>query len=107
MLQFGAHSGASALRYMLSQYLSQIMQVKKLIKLFDFFFQICCLNSEICRNQMPDSFSYDPSSGYHRMAIIVPFRNRFEELQEFVPHMKKFLHNQSIANDIYVVNQVK
>ena len=56
---------------------------------------------------MPDSFSYDPSSGYHRMAIIVPFRNRFEELQEFVPHMKKFLHNQSIANDIYVVNQVK
>ena len=56
---------------------------------------------------MPDSLPYDSHSENHRMAVIVPFRNRFEELQEFVPYMKTFLRNQSVPNDIYIVNQVK
>jgi len=56
---------------------------------------------------MPEVYPYDSHSGNHRLAIIVPFRNRFEELQEFVPYMKNFLRNQSIVNDIYIVNQVE
>lgn len=63
-------------------------------------------SADVCRNQMPEVYPYDSHSGNHRLAIIVPFRNRFEELQEFVPYMKNFLRNQSIVNDIYIVNQV-
>ena len=63
---------------------------------------------EICRIQMANSFPYQSNfeKGSHRLAVIVPFRNRFEELQEFVPYMKNFLQNQSVSNDIYIVNQV-
>lgn len=42
----------------------------------------------------------------HRLAIIVPFRNRFEELQEFVPHMHSFLSAQKINHEIFIINQV-
>lgn len=41
-----------------------------------------------------------------RLAIIVPFRDRFEELLQFVPHMNKFLSAQHIPHHIFVVNQV-
>lgn len=44
--------------------------------------------------------------GVHRLAIIVPFRDRFEELQEFVPHIHRFLSNQGVLHDIFIVNQV-
>ncbi|KAK2162472.1 hypothetical protein LSH36_98g06023 [Paralvinella palmiformis] len=46
-----------------------------------------------------------PEWGKHKMAIVVPFRNRFEELLEFVPHMHKFLTKQKIRHKIFVVNQ--
>ncbi|XP_071099414.1 beta-1,4-galactosyltransferase 7-like [Haliotis cracherodii] len=42
----------------------------------------------------------------HTLAIVVPLRDRFEELMEFVPHMHSFLNNQSVRHKIYVVNQV-
>lgn len=41
-----------------------------------------------------------------RLAIIVPFRDRFDELLDFAPHMSKFLSNQKIPHHIFVVNQV-
>lgn len=40
-----------------------------------------------------------------RLAIIVPFRDRFEELLEFVPHMTAFLKRQEIPFHIFVVQQ--
>ncbi|CAF4838907.1 unnamed protein product [Pieris macdunnoughi] len=40
-----------------------------------------------------------------KLAIIVPFRDRFEELLEFVPHMYKFLKKQNILFDIFVIQQ--
>lgn len=43
----------------------------------------------------------------HHLAVIVPFRDRFDELVKFVPHMHHFLNNQSISNEIFIVNQVK
>lgn len=43
---------------------------------------------------------------FQRLAVIVPFRDRFEELTEFVPHMHRFLLNQGIMHDIFIVNQV-
>lgn len=42
----------------------------------------------------------------HKMAILVPFRDRFEELLEFVPYMHDFLNKQGTSHQIYVINQV-
>ena len=44
--------------------------------------------------------------GGHKMAILVPFRDRFEELLEFVPYMHNFLSKQGTSHEIYVINQV-
>lgn len=39
------------------------------------------------------------------LALIVPFRDRFEELLEFVPHMYQFLNKQNIPFHIFVIQQ--
>lgn len=39
------------------------------------------------------------------LAVIVPFRDRFDELLEFVPHMTAFLNRQGISHRFYIVNQ--
>lgn len=44
--------------------------------------------------------------GPHQIGIIVPFRNRFEELKEFVPYMHDYLNEKKINHKIYVINQV-
>ncbi|XP_067133018.1 beta-1,4-galactosyltransferase 7 [Centruroides vittatus] len=44
--------------------------------------------------------------GPHQLAVIVPFRNRFEELLQFSPYIHRFLNNQQIRHKIYVINQV-
>ncbi len=40
------------------------------------------------------------------LCLLVPFRDRFDELLEFAPHMKKFLKEQGIPNTIFIINQV-
>ncbi|KAH0629940.1 hypothetical protein JD844_012434 [Phrynosoma platyrhinos] len=52
--------------------------------------------------QLPD----DPSWGPHRLAVLVPFRERFEELLTFVPHMHRFLSSKKIRHHIFILNQV-
>ncbi|XP_065218265.1 xylosylprotein 4-beta-galactosyltransferase-like [Planococcus citri] len=42
----------------------------------------------------------------HTLCVLVPFRDVFEELLEFVPHMSTFLHRQSINFHIAVINHV-
>ncbi|XP_055384505.1 beta-1,4-galactosyltransferase 7 [Condylostylus longicornis] len=42
----------------------------------------------------------------YKLAILVPFRDRFEELLQFVPHMTKFLKKQSIQHHIFILNQI-
>lgn len=42
----------------------------------------------------------------HSLAILVPFRDRFEELLIFAPHMKEFLDKQDIDYHIFILNQV-
>ena len=41
----------------------------------------------------------------HRLAVIVPFRNRWEELLQFVPHIHQFLNRQKVSHSIWVINQ--
>jgi len=44
--------------------------------------------------------------GPHKLAVIVPFKNRFEELKEFVPYINDYLNRKKIKHAIYVINQV-
>lgn len=48
----------------------------------------------------------DPSWGPHKLAVIVPFRERFEELLVFVPFMHTFLNKKKIRHKLLVINQV-
>ena len=41
----------------------------------------------------------------HRLAVLVPFRDRHEELQEFVPHIHLFLTRQNVHHEIWIINQ--
>lgn len=41
-----------------------------------------------------------------KLAVVVPFRNCYEELLSFAPYMKAFLSAQKIPFHIFVVNQV-
>ncbi|GAB1609526.1 beta-1,4-galactosyltransferase 7-like [Argonauta hians] len=42
----------------------------------------------------------------HKLAIIVPFRDRFEELLDFVPYMDRYLKLKNVNHQIFIVNQV-
>ena len=54
----------------------------------------------------PKSLHRDESKEGHSMCILVPFRDRFEELTEFVPRITEFLKRQNIRHKIVVINQV-
>ncbi|CAF1120169.1 unnamed protein product [Adineta ricciae] len=42
----------------------------------------------------------------HRLAVIVPFRNRSSELEQFLPHMNAYLSSQAIDHIFMIINQV-
>ncbi|XP_035706544.1 xylosylprotein 4-beta-galactosyltransferase [Folsomia candida] len=50
--------------------------------------------------------NYQSSSTGDVLAVIVPFRDRFEELLSFAPHIHRFLSAQRVAHTIWLVNQV-
>lgn len=54
---------------------------------------------------LPNAHKSNSEDNSHKLAVLVPFRNRFEELMEFVPHMHSFLKNASVNHRILVVNQ--
>ena len=54
----------------------------------------------------PEDEDDHPSWGDHRLAIIVPFRDRFEELLEFAPYMHSFLNKQKVRHQFWIINQV-
>ena len=42
----------------------------------------------------------------HKLCVVVPFRNRFNQLIELVPHLSRFLRKQNVNHQILVMNQV-
>ncbi|XP_005090485.2 beta-1,4-galactosyltransferase 7 [Aplysia californica] len=42
----------------------------------------------------------------HKLCILVPFRDRFEELLEFAPFLGKFLERQKVNHKIVIINQL-
>lgn len=53
-------------------------------------------------NNRSDDFNWGP----HQLGVVVPYRDRFEELLEFVPHMHNYLNAKKVKHKIYIVNQV-
>lgn len=47
-----------------------------------------------------------PLISQHRLAVIVPYRNRSSELEIFLPHMHWFLTRQSIEHVFFIIHQV-
>lgn len=43
--------------------------------------------------------------GPHQLAVVVPFRNRYDEMMEFVPHIHSFLTRQRVRHQIWVIDQ--
>ncbi|KAG5898790.1 hypothetical protein JTB14_011000 [Gonioctena quinquepunctata] len=72
------------------------------------------LTNDQCRCSSPDIVKYEivPESRKkltihkHKLAVLVPYRERFEELLEFAPYMFRFLNNQQCNHDIFILNQV-
>ncbi|XP_077588950.1 beta-1,4-galactosyltransferase 7 [Stigmatopora nigra] len=54
----------------------------------------------------PEARKQDASWGPHKLALVVPFRERFEELLVFVPFMHTFLNQKKIAHQILIINQM-
>jgi len=65
----------------------------------------CSTKCSVSGKQIPPDISRSLYKSNHKLAVIVPFRNRFEQLLQFVPHLHKFLERQSISHKIYIINQ--
>ncbi|PIK55740.1 putative beta-1,4-galactosyltransferase 7 [Apostichopus japonicus] len=48
----------------------------------------------------------DENWGPHKLGVLIPFRDRFEELMKFVPYMHKYLSRQQVRHHIFVINQM-
>ncbi|XP_036345685.1 LOW QUALITY PROTEIN: beta-1,4-galactosyltransferase 7-like [Rhagoletis pomonella] len=57
-------------------------------------------------NKVPVGVQESAPKSIHKLAVLVPFRDRFEELLQFVPHMTKFLQRQGIEHKIFLLNQI-
>lgn len=53
-----------------------------------------------------ESYKVKSPISQHLLGVVVPFRDRFEELLEFAPHIHDFLISQNIEHKIYIINQV-
>ncbi|CAG9856201.1 unnamed protein product [Phyllotreta striolata] len=59
-----------------------------------------------CSNEKIPLISKKLLSTKRKLAVLVPYRERFEELLEFVPYMHRFLNRQMLSFDIIVLNQI-
>ncbi|ENN73307.1 beta-1,4-galactosyltransferase 7 [Dendroctonus ponderosae] len=71
------------------------------------------LTSEQCRSERSEILRYEttnpkhkPILSKHKLALLVPFRNRLEELMVFAPYIHDFLKEQGVNHQIFVLNQV-
>ena len=53
-----------------------------------------------------DAHYFEVKSSFHKLAVLVPYRDRFEELLIFAPHIHAFLNKQKVSHHIYILNQV-
>jgi len=66
-----------------------------------------CRHSELLPGSLSQMIATPPKSpDQHFLCILIPFRDRFEELNEFVPTINEYLSSQNIAHAIFVINQI-
>jgi xylosylprotein 4-beta-galactosyltransferase len=76
-------------------------------KLFIFGSIIIVIGSALVFNHVNNKHQMiNTNINEHKLAVVVPFRDRFDELLKFVPHLSQFLASKSINFKIYIVNQV-
>lgn len=63
------------------------------------------VDRDVQHEKFHSSFKELHSSDKQKLAILVPFRDRFDELLRFAPHMSAFLNRQQIPFHIFVLNQ--
>lgn len=79
-------------------------------RLFLLLFTLALFGVVVIHKKSFDSRKVSESSGVHsirpRLSVLVPFRDRFDELIAFVPNLSKFLKSQPIGPfKIYILNQ--
>ena len=53
---------------------------------------------------IPQAQTVEPLNS-HQLAVVVPFRDRYEEMMTFIPHIHNFLDRQKVRHQILVINQ--
>lgn len=53
-----------------------------------------------------ESAASEVSIESHKLCVIVPFRDRYEELMTFGPYIHRYLNLKKISHEIIVVKQV-
>eukprot|EP00090_Calanus_glacialis_P047172 TRINITY_DN9643_c0_g1_i2.p1 TRINITY_DN9643_c0_g1~~TRINITY_DN9643_c0_g1_i2.p1 ORF type:complete len:330 (-),score=107.39 TRINITY_DN9643_c0_g1_i2:83-1072(-) len=83
--------------------------ILSLLSMFQVITSKCNTSSAECSCQDNKSHKHvdtpTSESSDHKLCIIVPFRDRFEELLEFAPYIKTFLNKQAVKNEVWVINQ--
>jgi len=68
---------------------------------------VCSTKTKECKDFRTENSESDISEwGPHKLAIIVPYRNAFEELLVFAPHVHHFIKERKVRHEIVVVHQV-
>lgn len=65
-----------------------------------------CLCSRQQHGLPPSALPKTHPHDKHKLALLIPFRDRLEELLEFAPFIHSFLNKQHKNHHIYVINQV-
>ncbi|XP_065093848.1 beta-1,4-galactosyltransferase 7-like [Ochlerotatus camptorhynchus] len=63
------------------------------------------VDRDVQHEKFHSSFKELHPSDKQKLAILVPFRDRFDELLRFAPHMSAFLNRQLVPFHIFVLNQ--
>lgn len=88
-----------------SRFLLGCLAATLIIVLLLAFSPISNSNNDDCNCETTQIPSFIKNSK-HNLAVLVPFRDRFDELIDFVPHLHKFLNRQLIKHHIFILNQV-
>ncbi|CAF1366789.1 unnamed protein product [Rotaria magnacalcarata] len=81
-----------------------MFKTRLLIRIFIIYFILFFLISVWYLSKLERNERATPLN--HRLAVIVPYRNRSNELELFLSHMNSFLNTQSVDHIFMIVNQV-
>lgn len=69
-------------------------------------FQDSCNCQRTNQDKEPNDVDDTDKDKLHTLALIIPLRDRFEELLEFASYMDRYLNEQHVQHKVFVINQV-